>query len=559
MTTKFSAIVGAGAISASDKILGVQAGPTDVVYTFTTASAQIATILGLAITAGKTFTVTNTLTLSGTDGSTLTIGAGGTLTALAFTAPGTGVATALGVNVGSAGAFITFNGNAGTPSALVGTNITGTAAGLTAGTVTTNANLTGDVTSSGNVTTLATAQPGAHTWSAAQTVSSASFGLSGAISAAAWTTSGIRYKNVAATLTDTSSSGTVAAAYTDVWGGNTIAASSAATFTNYYGSYFVAPIAGTNVTFTNGWALGADSALINGNIKSTGLIIGQAGSAAAPSHVVGNATTGLYSVSTTGLGFAVNGVRLGDYGIAVSGQWNLSNGVETSAGGFYSFAGRSFTSSTADGNLLFKNAAGSNVLTLSWPASATWQLGAADVASGAVAQFIRAQSNTGASTTGPDFTWQGTKGTTIGGALVLQTALTTTYATALKLTPAQAVLALSPTGGLGYGTGAGGTVTQITSKSTGVTLNTVTGQITMNNANLAGQTEVSFTLTNSAIAATDVVLVSIASGATANSYIVGVAATAAGSCVIQLGNVTLATTLGEAVVLNFVVIKGVTS
>ena len=45
--------------------------------------------------------------------------------------------------------------NLGTPSALVGTNITGTAAGLTAGTVTTNANLTGDVTSVGNATSIA--------------------------------------------------------------------------------------------------------------------------------------------------------------------------------------------------------------------------------------------------------------------------------------------------------------------------------------------------------------------------------------------------------------------
>ena len=42
----------------------------------------------------------------------------------------------------------------GTPSALVGTNITGTASGLTAGNVTTNANLTGAVTSSGNATSL---------------------------------------------------------------------------------------------------------------------------------------------------------------------------------------------------------------------------------------------------------------------------------------------------------------------------------------------------------------------------------------------------------------------
>lgn len=44
--------------------------------------------------------------------------------------------------------------NLGTPSTLVGTNITGTAAGLTAGNVTTNANLTGDVTSTGNATTI---------------------------------------------------------------------------------------------------------------------------------------------------------------------------------------------------------------------------------------------------------------------------------------------------------------------------------------------------------------------------------------------------------------------
>lgn len=45
--------------------------------------------------------------------------------------------------------------NLGTPTTLVGTNITGTAAGLTAGTVTTNANLTGVITSIGNATSIA--------------------------------------------------------------------------------------------------------------------------------------------------------------------------------------------------------------------------------------------------------------------------------------------------------------------------------------------------------------------------------------------------------------------
>lgn len=50
---------------------------------------------------------------------------------------GTGVLAALAVNVGSAGAPILFNGAGGTPTSLVGTNITGTAAGLTAGAVST--------------------------------------------------------------------------------------------------------------------------------------------------------------------------------------------------------------------------------------------------------------------------------------------------------------------------------------------------------------------------------------------------------------------------------------
>jgi len=60
------------------------------------------------------------------------------------------------------------------------------------------------------------------------------------------------------------------------------------------------------------------------------------------------------------------------------------------------------------------------------------------------------------------------------------------------------------------------------------------------------------------IAATDVVLVSIKSGATANSYTVTVGAVGSGSCVIELRNTT-GGSLGEAVVLNFAVIKGVTS
>lgn len=77
-------------------------------------------------------TSTNAITASITgNAATATNVAVGGITGL-----GTGVATALAVNVGSAGAFITFNGDAGTPSALVGTNISGTGASFTAGTAT---------------------------------------------------------------------------------------------------------------------------------------------------------------------------------------------------------------------------------------------------------------------------------------------------------------------------------------------------------------------------------------------------------------------------------------
>ena len=111
---------------------------------------------------------------------------------------------------------------------------------------------------------------------------------------------------------------------------------------------------------------------------------------------------------------------------------------------------------------------------------------------------------------------------------------------------------------VGYSTGTGGTVTQATSKSTGVTLNKRCGQITMNNAALSAAAEVSFTFTNSTIAATDVVVTAISSGATAGAYNTHVDAIAAGSCRISITNFS-AGPLSEAIVLNFAVIKAVSS
>jgi len=112
------------------------------------------------------------------------------------------------------------------------------------------------------------------------------------------------------------------------------------------------------------------------------------------------------------------------------------------------------------------------------------------------------------------------------------------------------------TGGIGYSAGAGGTAAQATSKSTGVTLNKLSGQLTMNAASLAAGAAAGFTLTNSQIAATDVVMVSLAASAAADSYHAQVDAVSAGSCRISLRNLSAAA-LAEAVVLNFAVIKAV--
>jgi 1-aminocyclopropane-1-carboxylate deaminase/D-cysteine desulfhydrase-like pyridoxal-dependent ACC family enzyme len=104
----------------------------------------------------------------------------------------------------------------------------------------------------------------------------------------------------------------------------------------------------------------------------------------------------------------------------------------------------------------------------------------------------------------------------------------------------------------------GGTVTQATNKGTGVTLNTESGQITMNDAALAAAAEVSFTVTNSKIAATDVVVACHGSAGTAGSYLVNANAIAAGSFAVTVSNVSSGS-LGEAIVINFVALKGASS
>lgn len=108
--------------------------------------------------------------------------------------------------------------------------------------------------------------------------------------------------------------------------------------------------------------------------------------------------------------------------------------------------------------------------------------------------------------------------------------------------------------GVGYEVDDGGTVTQATSKSTGVTLNKLTGKITMNNAALAAATIVSFVLTNDKIEATDLLVLQHQAGGTPGSYTLNARA-AAGSATIDVRNNT-AGILSEAIEISFAVIKG---
>jgi hypothetical protein len=112
---------------------------------------------------------------------------------------------------------------------------------------------------------------------------------------------------------------------------------------------------------------------------------------------------------------------------------------------------------------------------------------------------------------------------------------------------------------LGYTAAAQGTVTQATSKSTGVTLNKSAGQITMNAAALAGSTAVSFILTNSLISANDTMIVNVSSnttGSAAGAYTTYVSYLVSGSALITLRNLTASTSYSEAVIINFAILHG---
>ena len=361
---------------------------------------------------------------------------------------GSGVQSALGNALNAAGGVVGFSGSLGVSG--------GTSLALGGATIGANA----------------LAVTGTSLLSGKTTVSGGSLGLSGNISQAAWTTAGIRYANVASTLTDTTSSGTVAQAYTDLFGGNTIAASSATTFTNYATAKFSAPTAGTNVTFTNKSAIAADSIAIGGATQGANAF----------------AVTGTSSMGT------INGVTiptatdtaalLGTAQLWIANQTfgantNLNGPVHLGAANYLDWAGRTALLSPANGTLNIQNSAGSISTFLSIPVSATLHLGAADAAS-PVAQTLGVQGVVAGTTNtaGTNFTITGSQSTgpAAGGSIILQTAPgDTTHAT----------------------TAASGTGTTATITFSGTNVYTVGGTITVAGVTPAGYNGVGQTVTAS--------------------------------------------------------------
>lgn len=181
-------------------------------------------------------------------------------------------------------------------------------------------------------------------------------------------------------------------------------------------------------------------------------------------------------------------------------------------------------------------------------ASSTWTI------SGAFATTVTVTNTTTVTlpTTGTLATLAGTE--VLSGKTLTTPIIGVATGTSLAVT---GLLKSSGTAGIGYATGAGGTIIQATNKSTGVTLSKTCGAITMNNAALAAAAIVSFTLTNTTIAAGDVLILNHSATGTVGSYLLNCQC-GAGSAVINVTNITVGS-LSEAIVISFVVIKAVTA
>lgn len=135
----------------------------------------------------------------------------------------------------------------------------------------------------------------------------------------------------------------------------------------------------------------------------------------------------------------------------------------------------------------------------------------------------------------------------IGGTTPAAGAFTTLSATG-------GILQKGATAGLGYGTGAGGTVAQGTNRTTAVTLDKPCGAITMFSA-AGSSTPAQFSVNNARVEATDVVVLSYKSSSNVYAFYVS----SVGSGVFNISFWAESGVATDQPVINFAVIKAATS
>ena len=484
---------------------------------------------------------------------------------------------------------------------------------------------------------------------------------SGAVSASAWSTTGVGIRSAANIFTDTSSAaGVIASSHINVLSQPTIAALNAITSITDASTLYIAnaPTNGTNVAaITNSYALyvaagatyfaGATTAnsslTVNGNLTVSGvnaaiamsptgvsgtITMNPAGGGSLDNFNVGTTTRGSgaftslqanaavtiqtttnnQSYTTTGAGTitissgtlgSINNMSIGGTtaaagtftSVTANGTTNtpaivtpttaLSSTAWTTTGinlrsqartytdtssvagtvassYIHALAAPTFASTNAititDAVNLFvaAPAAGTNsTLTNIWAIYTSGRIRAVDFTGtiGATTASAGAFTTLSASSTvsGTGFSTYLASPPAIGGSTAAAGAFTT-------LTGSTSILSAG-TGGVGYATGAGGTGSQASAKTDTVTIAKPTGQITMNAAALGAATIVSFTLSNTTIAATDHVVVTHVSGGTLGAYTVTATANASSATIFVRNNT--AGPLSEALVLRFSVIKSV--
>jgi hypothetical protein len=129
---------------------------------------------------------------------------------------------------------------------------------------------------------------------------------------------------------------------------------------------------------------------------------------------------------------------------------------------------------------------------------------------------------------------------------------------------ASSVKSSSPSAGVGYATGAGGTATQTTNRTTTAVVSPaacLSGTVTTDTTSLAAEAAAEFQVTNTAVEIGDCVVVSIRSGSNGGNTDVIVSTVAAGSFKLKVcnNNASGGTAETGAIIINFAVIKAVSA